>query len=178
MTGWYLDACALINLYASGQLPDLARQQGRPFLLVPTVVQEAGWVFERRGEERGERVPIDLGPLEREGLIEVVLPDAAVQARFLQLVTELDDGEAMTIAAANMSGDAGVVTDDQAAIRYLNALAGPAVTTSLALLRAHLSAFPLSEGREVLLNVRICGRYVPGPSHPEITWWREVLAGG
>jgi hypothetical protein len=65
----FLEACALINLYGSGQLLALARRQ--PFLIVPTVVAEAGWVYTRQGQERGSRQPIDLLPLLAEGLIEV-----------------------------------------------------------------------------------------------------------
>ncbi len=173
MTAWFLDACGLINLYASGHLPGLARQQQRPFLLVPNVVREAGWVFERQGQERGARVPIDLGSLQDEGLIEVTEPSAAVRTVFLQLAAELDDGEAMTIAAAASLIDAGVVTDDEAAIRYLNTLKGPAVTSSLALLRTYLHDAELSDQQEALINIRVCARYLPGPRHPEIGWWRQ-----
>ena len=175
MTAWFLDACGLINLYASGHLAGLARQRQRPFLLVPNVVKEAGWIFERQGQERGGRVPIDLGPLRAEGLIEVTEPSAAVRTLFLQLAAELDDGEAMTIAAAANLTDAGVVTDDDAAIRYLDALNGPAVTSSLALLRTYLQDVVLTDQQEALINIRICARYLPGPRHPEVGWWRQVL---
>ena len=174
MTAWFLDACGLINLYASGHLPGLARQQQRPFLLVPNVVREAGWVFERQGKERGGRVPIDLSPLQAEGLIEVTEPSAAVRTLFLKFAAELDDGEAMTIAAASLT-DAGVVTDDDAASRYLGALNGPAVTSSLALLRKYLQDAALTDQQEALINIRICARYLPGPRHPEVGWWRHVL---
>jgi hypothetical protein len=175
LTSWFLDACGLINLYASGHLADLARQQQRPFLLVPTVVQEAGWVFERHGQERGARVPIDLGPLRREGLIEVMEPSAAVRTLFLQLAVQLDDGEAMTIAAAVSLVDAGVVTDDEAAVTYLNALDAPAVTSTLALLREYFQGAAMVDQQEALTNISICARYRPGPRHPEIAWWQDVM---
>ena len=175
MTVWFLDACGLINLYASGRLADLARRRSQPFLLVPNVVREAGWVFERQDLERGDRVPIDLEPLLRQRLVEVITPSAEVQAQFLKLAAELDDGEAMTIAAAATLEGAGVVTDDEAAIKYLKSLHGPAVTSSLSLLHDLLEHSPLAAQEEALLNIRVCARYLPGPRHPEIVWWKAVL---
>jgi len=173
VTERFLDACALINLYGSGELMALARKQ--PFLVVPTVVAEAGWVYERQEQERGPRQPIDLSPLLDEGLMVIVEPSPAALRRFLQLAILLDDGEAMTIACALEGSEAVVVTDDEAAIRYLRTLPAPGVVTSLTLLRDHLNSFPLEDRREVLLNVRICARYVPGPRHPEFTWWNETF---
>ena len=69
------------------------------------------------GRERGERVPLDLSPLLDAGLIEVIEPNLTLQTRFMQFAAELDDGEAMTIAAATTLEGAGVVTDDEAAIQ-------------------------------------------------------------
>lgn len=42
----------------------------------------------------------DLGLLQGKGNIEVIEPSAAVRTLFLHLAAELDDGEAMTLAAA------------------------------------------------------------------------------
>lgn len=173
MSGWFLDACSLINLYASGRLGVLAARQGRPFLLVPTVVAEAGWVYGRNGAERAERVPIDLEPLKARRQVEVVRPTAAMTAHFLRLAADLDDGEAMTIAAALETEGAGVVTDDEAALNYLGALGRCPVSTSLALLREDLAGAPHETCREVVLNLRICARYVPSLRHPDIDWWRQ-----
>lgn len=71
MTQWFLDAYSLINLYASGRLVEIAEQQGQPFLLVPKVIEEATWVYVREGNERGDRVPIELDPLIARGAIKV-----------------------------------------------------------------------------------------------------------
>jgi predicted nucleic acid-binding protein len=91
-------------------------------------------------------------------------------------VTLLDDGEAMTIACAANRPRAVVVTDDEAAIRYLQKLPEPGVVTSLTLLRDHLEGLPLQDRRDALMNVRICARYVPGPRHPEFAWWNATLS--
>lgn len=175
MTQWLLDACSLINLYASGRLGEIAERQGRPFLLVPKVIEEATWVYVREGSERGDRVPIELDPLVARGALAVTPLTRDVQAHYIRLAVELDDGEAMTIAAAAEYEEAGVVTDDEAALRYLAQKTGLQTSTSLALLREHLSEAPAEACLDVILNLRICARYVPGPRHPEVAWWESYI---
>lgn len=178
MTAWFLDACALINLYASGRLADVVQHLQAPLLVVPKVVEEAGWVFERSGLERGPRVPIDLTPLLDAGVLEIVSLTPGAQVAFIGLARRLDDGEAMTIAAALEREGGRVVTDDEAALRVLATMDTPVGVTSLALLRAALESCPAAELVEVLLNVRVCARYTPGARHPERPWWTQVLGDG
>lgn len=175
MTRWYLDACSLINLYASRHLEAIAARQTGPFLVVPTVVAEAGWIYKRSGLERGCRVPIPLTALADAGVIEVISPTPAVMARFMRLVLHLDDGEAMTIAAAAETVDSGVVTDDDATLTYLGQRTAVATSTSLSLLRDIFVDLPDNERGEMLLDLRICARYIPGARHPELTWWKGLL---
>ena len=173
MTQWFLDACSLINLYASGRLGEIAEQQAQPFLLVPKVIEEATWVYARDGKQRGSRVPIKLGSLVARGALEITPLTRSIRAHYIRLAVELDDGEAMTIAAALDHNELGVITDDEAALKYLARETGVETLTSLSLLREHLSESPPEACLEVILNLRICARYVPGPRHPEIKWWRS-----
>jgi hypothetical protein len=175
VTRWFLDACSLINLYASGQLGALAVRQGQPFLLVPKVVAEATWIYSRDGNERGERVRIDLGPLIAQNLLEVVSLTPEMRAHYIRLAVELDDGEAMTIAASLEIADAGVITDDEAALKFLAKETGLQASTSLSLLREHLEQAPPGICLDVILSVLISARYVPGPRHPEVAWWRKYV---
>ncbi|MFC3833338.1 MULTISPECIES: hypothetical protein [Deinococcus] len=177
MTPWFLDACSLINLYASGRLADVARHVQGPLLIVPKVVEEAGWVFERVGLERGERRPIDLRPHSDAGVVQVVRLTHTAHLAFLDLAHRIDDGEAMTIAAALAWEGAGVVTDDEAARRLLDGLDMPVSTTSLSLLRTALIGCVRNDLRETLINVTVCGRYLPSPRHPEWEWWNDVSSG-
>ncbi|MFK7602069.1 hypothetical protein ACI3L1_07630 [Deinococcus sp. SM5_A1] len=176
MSLWFLDACALINLYASGRLAEVARHVQGPLLVVPKVVEEAGWIFERVGLERGERQPIDLAPFMDKGLIQVVPLTPTAHQSFLDLAYRIDDGEAMTIAAALASEEAGVVTDDEAARRLLDSSGMPMSITSLSLLRAALTGCEQGDLREALINVMVCGRYVPGSRHPEWVWWQKIFS--
>ncbi len=173
MTRWFLDACSLINLYASGQIGDLAARQGQPFLLVPKVVAEATWIYSREGNERGERVRIDLAPLIAQRSLQVVSLSPGMQAQYIRLAVELDDGEAMTIAASLATDNAGVITDDEAALKFLAKEADLRASTSLSLLREHLEQAPTDVCLDVILNLQISARYVPGPRHPEVAWWRK-----
>lgn len=79
----------------------------------------------------------------------------------------------MTIAAAFEHNEVGVITDDEAALKYLAQKTGLQATTSLTLLREHLSEAPAEACLDVILNLRIRARYVPGPRHPEVTWWQS-----
>lgn len=174
MTQWFLDACSLINLYASGQLSEIAEQQAKPFLLVPKVIEEATWIYARDGNQRGDRVPIELGPLIARGALEITPLTQNIQAHYIRIAVELDDGEAMTIAAALDHRAVGVITDDEAALRYLAREPDVQTLTSLFLLREHLRESSPEACLDVILNLRICARYVPGPRHPEVNWWRSL----
>lgn len=173
MTRWFLDACSLINLYASGQLESLAARQDQPFLLVPKVVEEAGWIYTRVGNERGERIPIQLDPLISQQLLKVVTLTPDMQTEYVRLAAELDDGEAMTIAASLSTNEAGVVSDDDAALKFIARQETLEASTSLTLLREHLAQSSPIVCSEVILNLRISARYVPSLRHPEVAWWRQ-----
>ncbi|WP_102128495.1 hypothetical protein [Deinococcus planocerae] len=179
MTGepdWYLDACALINLYASGRLPDVASALGVHFHVVPKVYpEEAGHILSPQPDGRLERERIDLAPLIEAGVIlEAGAPRGAALDALVRFAARVDDGEAMTMAVAlNATPRAGVVTDDAAALRLLGSEAGATFTTSLTLLRrwSEVGAVDVAEVGTALRNVEVRGRYRPGPRHPEYDWW-------
>lgn len=176
MTPWFLDACSLINLYASGLLATLVQKNGHPFLVVQTVMEEASWVYGRQGLERGERQTIPYPLLIEEGQLSIVAPTAAMLQRFVAYAADMDDGEAMTLAAALETSASGVVTDDEAAMQHV-AQAGVPVSDSLTLMRTVLEGANVSLCYEVLLNVRICARYLPGKHHPQYAWWTSLTEG-
>lgn len=175
MTPWFLDACSLINLHASGLLDALAQKSGRPFLVVQTVVEEAGWIYGRQGLERGERQAIPYPLLVGDRQLSILTPTAAMVQRFVGFAAAMDDGEAMTLAAALETPSSGIVTDDEAAMQHV-AQAGVPVSDSLTFMRTVLEGASVNRCREVLLNVRICARYAPGQQHPQFSWWTGLLA--
>jgi len=176
-TDWYLDACALINLYASGRLANVAAALGVRFHVVPKVYpEEAGYILSPQPDGRLERDPIDLAPLIQAGVIlEAGAPQGAAVAALLRFAARVDDGEAMTMAVALNATPrpAGVVTDDGAALRLLEAEPGASFTTSFTLLRrwSEVAQAEVAEVSTALRNVEVRGRYRPGLSHPEYAWW-------
>ncbi|MEF2279443.1 hypothetical protein V3W47_14160 [Deinococcus sp. YIM 134068] len=182
-TDWYLDACALINLYASGRLAEVAGVLGVRFHVVPKVYpEEAGYILSPQPDGRRERERIDLSPMIQRGVVlQTGAPRGAAVAALVRFAAQVDDGEAMTMAVAltAVPRPAGVVTDDEAALRLLRGEHDASFTTSLSLLRlwSEVAAVEVPEIRTALHNVEVRGRYRPGPRHPEYAWWlasREV----
>jgi hypothetical protein len=181
---WYLDACALINLFASGQFENIVRTLGLELRVVPLVFTgEALEVYTRNDQgERGPRELMNLEPLIEAGLLAVDSePSKSEEAAFLAYAAlpAMDDGEAMTIAVAETRGG-GVVTDDLPAWRALEQYA-PNVphTTTLALVRkwAETSGVDQSMIRDVLLEIEFRGRYRPSQKWPEseYAWWLSIV---
>jgi hypothetical protein len=113
-----LDACSLINLYATRQIEAILASHPDSFAVVDTVRRESGYVF-RGGNGPGatEQEPIDLGPLEAAGLlVALTAVSEAELLTYIDLLLEMGDGEAMTGAVAIHRGLT-VVTDDRKALR-------------------------------------------------------------
>jgi hypothetical protein len=181
---WYLDACALINLFASGQFENIVRTLGLELRVVPLVFTgEALEVYTRNDQGgRGPREIMNLEPLIKAGILAVDSePSKDEEAAFLAYTAlpAMDDGEAMTIAVAEVRSG-GVVTDDLPAWRALEKHA-PNVprTTTLALVRqwAETSGVDQAEIRNVLLEIEFRGRYRPSQKWPETeyAWWLSVM---
>lgn len=184
MPSWYLDACALINLFASGKFEEVARTLGLEFRVVPFVFNGEALEVHTRTEqgERGPREPMNLEPLIQAGALTVdAEPSSDEEAAFLAYAAlpAMDDGEAMTIAIAEARGG-GVVTDDLPAWRTLEQHAPNAPrTTTLALIRrwAETTGADRMAVRDVLLEIELRGRYRPSAKWPEseYAWWRSMI---
>lgn len=165
-----LDACCLINLHASGRLVEIARAAP-----ARTVVTQVVWEQEvptlRRVEEAAG-APAD-GAVEA-GIIEVVGFERSEAEAFVNYAAELgDDGEAATCAVAFSRGWA-VSTDDRAAIRFVEKRAPHIQIVSSLELVAHWAEtvrVPADSVRQVLVQIRDVGRYIPGRAHPMWSWW-------
>jgi predicted nucleic acid-binding protein len=111
---------------------------------------------------------VDAGHLER-----TELRDAEV-TRFVSLAGELDDGEAATLAIAEVRGFA-VATDDRKARRVLTTLdPQPLVTSTAAILRAWAANRGAEEVRRCLRLIERRASFLPPRSDPDTAWWREA----
>lgn len=180
---WYLDSCALLNLYATKRLEELREVLEFDFLVTPWVAEEeALYVYEREGMARGRIVPVDLSTAFSSGglRLESALSTEAELAMLIDLASNLDQGEAETIAAVILRGGA-LVTDDRKAIREVTARApNIPVMTSIGLLKRWSEVVQpgQEELREVLLDVQIGGNFKPGHREPSLEWWTAILEAG
>lgn len=169
-----LDACCLINLFATGRIEEILA--GLPYRFTTS-----RWVATQEVLTIGQATSSD-GPLEREiipqarleGLITIL--DLATEREmddFVRFATELDDGEAGVCALA-VSHSGMVGTDDRKALRVL-AQKAPQVATiqtpELLYEWAHRTAAHASDIASVLRAVFHRGRFTPRRGAPRYDWW-------
>lgn len=172
-----LDACAVVNLYASRRMSDILDAVGGTVAIVDRVFREAQYVFRGgTGEDAREREPVDLEPLVALGLLSIWATDNETELlTFIDLTLELDEGEAMTAALAIHRGGT-VVTDDRKAIRVLTQRSVP-WRRSLELVKvwADRGGLDPNELAHVLADIRVRGSYLPSGNHPLLDWWESAL---
>lgn len=174
-----LDACCLLNLYASRQIAAIVSDYPARFAITARVAAEAGYL--RRGgtgDDADERGPLDLEPLLTTGLLTIwQIESRAEAASFIDFAAALDDGEAETCALAHHRA-AIVATDDRKARRLcgqhdppltlrstLDIVQGWATTNTIA---------PTSVA-EALRDIRDRARFIPNRNDPLRPWWDETL---
>lgn len=171
-----LDACCVVNLYASRHLHDILRA-------VPAHVAVTQVVYERelvtlRGLEDEEAGASPFETAIAEGLLRIVdFESEAETDTFVNNVAVLgDDGESATCAIAVHRRWA-IATDDKRAISFARQEAPTLqVVSTLEVVkhwseRAGLDAAAL---REALTAIRVVGRYVPHRGHPLRAWWEAA----
>ncbi len=172
-----LDACAVVNLYATRRMEHILAAIDGPVAVADVVEREAQYVFQGGdGEDAREREAIDLQPWLSQGVLSVI--ETAHEEElltFIDLTQELDDGEAITAALAIHRGFT-VVTDDRKAVRVL---VSRAVTLRSTLDLVKTWADQQSIGSETLrvalTDLRERGNYYPSRNHPLRSWWDTAL---
>lgn len=174
-----LDACVVLNLYATGLMGEIVAGLARPVAVTAfTAEKEALWVgVECAGGAGQDAERVDLGPLIRRGSLDIVLVESDDEAdRFLRLAGVVDEGEAMAAAIAISRGFA-VATDDRKAIAVLSATApSTALIRTSGIVRRWAEHERVSPAllADVLQRVSRRARFLPGPSDPLSAWWRSA----
>ncbi len=172
-----LDACVVVNLFASRRMTEIVTLVEGTVAIVETVNRESQYVLRGGdGDDAKEREPVDLLPFTSTGVITILTSDDESELMtFIDLARELDDGEAMTAALAIHRGGI-VVTDDQKASRLLRDR-GVELRSTLDLCKnwAEFAAESPVSVRTRLLAIRERGRYEPSRSHPLRHWWASML---
>ena len=175
-----LDASCLLNLYASGRLKEIAESLPEPLVVCDYVIeQEALFVIRKESEQDEEqKKSVDLSPFVSTGLIKVISMNSEDEKEtFVDLATELDDGEAITIALAEHRGCL-VATDDRKALRIISERAATRATSTLELVKrwAELRKVARMEIKSVLTLIRTGASYYPGERDPLFSWWRDNMS--
>ncbi len=171
-----LDACTVINLAATGHLPEILYAVASPIVVCHTVARET--LYLRRGgpgDDAAERDLIDVTRWVAQGCLSIIDAETNDElATFVDLAVSLDDGEAMTIALA-VHRTLVVVTDDRKATRIAAALVP--VESSLARVKIWCERDSLDPEttRAVLSTISERARYIPHNQHPLRSWWDSAL---
>jgi predicted nucleic acid-binding protein len=174
-----LDACALINLYASGFMGEIISSRQAQCYVVEQALQES--LFIRRPSDTGvgfDKEPVKLDSYFQNKMLQTVkLESEAEQNLFVDLALQIDDGEAATIAIA-ISRHMQVATDDKKAVRILKQEAPDIVCFStLEVIKAWSEKLSVnSEQMKVALSsILKHANYRPGKGHKLFEWWQNTM---
>ena len=179
---YILDACCLLNLYATSRLREIAVALPHRLVVADYVLEREAlyvWLPDSTGGSE-HRIPIDVSSLVDEGLLTVVhLERPEEEALFVDLAASVDDGEAVTGALALLRGYL-VATDDRKARRVLSERSqAMGLVSTLELVKSwwEVSSIADSELRHAMEAIRSGASYVPGERDPLYEWWREIMYG-
>lgn len=168
-----LDACCLLNLYATTHITEILRALPAE-VIVHKLVEEDELLTIPAMNSEGEGPP-SIEKLSQVGALRVIDFDSQVeQQTFLKFAAEMgDDGESASCAVAHVRKWS-VVTDDIKAAKFCTSMSIPQYFT-LGLVRYW------AEQREIdartlgiaLARVHEEGNYLPGSADPHKQWWKE-----
>ena len=171
-----LDACCVINLYASSYIESILSSIPIHVIVADYVKNEEVLNILAGPEEDvdSKKEPVDLQPLIDRGLIKVVSPDNETESEaFVYFASEIDDGEAITGAIAYHRNWA-IGTDDKKAtdLFWREAPQNQIISTPELLKYWTDSNNPSTEEiSKALQNIHIRARYFPDENHPLYDWW-------
>jgi predicted nucleic acid-binding protein len=172
-----VDACCLINLYASRKPVEILQALGGEFFVPERVLDEA-LTIRRPDEEEADafvREPIDLTEAIRAGAVRECRVEGRVEFEyFVRYAMELADGEAACLTIAKARGWI-IATDDKKAIRMATAEEVAVITTPELLHQWVESARPdRPDAAEAIRNIQLLARFRPAGSAAHYEWWMNL----
>lgn len=175
-----LNACCIINLYASGHNGDILRSL-TPSIAIAAYVrdEEAIRIYSGSDDQTKKYEQINLEPFIACNLLTVVSPETeAENITFVNFAATLGgDGEAVTGAIA-LHRNWSIGSDDRKAIAFFARNAPHLQLISTLELIKHwvdTSDEPSAPVREALYNMRIRARYAPIANHKLYGWWKRYI---
>lgn len=173
-----LDACCIINLYASGQMGNILRSISKSVAVVAYVRnEEAQKIYAGDGTNAIQKYElIDLQPFIDSGLLIVVSPDTeAEDITFVNFAAALGgDGFSITGAIA-LHRNWSIGSDDRKAISFFaQHIPQVQLITTPELLKYWVDTAnpPLDAVRIALQKIRTKARYEPHSKHKLYDWWQ------
>lgn len=167
------DACVLLNLLATGRFEELCEELDFEFVIARAAAGEALFLREVSSETK---VAVDLATFVDKKLLSVVdVETDEERQRYIAFATELDDGEAMSLALAECRHIA-LATDDRKAIRLISEQKLKInIWSTVRLLQEwqKKSAIAKSEMRQVLVAIRDRARFIPKRPPEDAAWWNS-----
>jgi len=178
MDAFVINACCMINLFAAGGLRSRLSVIGGTWYVPSVVATESLYVHEEGLDGTISRVSIELQTLLNDHtLLPCTVENAAELDLYVDLATQIDDGEAMALAIARMRGWT-LATDDRKAGRLAAELSVSVLTTPDLMKRWADSASPdPSELQRVLCRIEQLAAFAPSSRHPLYDWWRDHARG-
>lgn len=173
-----LDACVLLNLLASSEAENIVRATAYEYLICDAVSKEAMHLRADSSEEEVfETAYVD--SLIQSGLLTVCAIEVPLEeSLYVNYAGRLGDGEAMSIAIAEVRG-CKFATDDRKARRvFREAISDDnrLIFTS-DLIRQWVKQENIASKRlkSALLNIRRRATFFPPKSDPNFDWWMGIL---
>jgi predicted nucleic acid-binding protein len=172
-----VDACCLINVYASGNPLEILRALERELFVPDLVKNESLFIRKEDAEDQTLLVPeaIDLSDALAKGAIkECRLESVQEFDEFVRLAATLDDGEAICIALAKCRKWI-VATDDLKALRVAQSEGVQTITTpDIVKYWADSHSIEASTLSSVIQNIERFARFMPRKSAVLRQWWEQV----
>ena len=173
-----LDACVLINLLASGRAGDIMSESGYQFGICSVVKNESIYLRATDLNAPPEEVKLD-AYLESNRLTAFELSSDEEKELYIDYATQLDDGEAMSLALVYSRGF-GMASDDRKARRLFTEEIGDLkrlLSTSQILKEwSEKAGMNTADVKQVLTDVSRRGRFFPNSGDTHFDWWSKAIA--
>jgi len=168
-----LDTSVALNLLASGVGVDVLESLEVNCFVCSAVVDEA--IYIRSDDPTQHREAVSIDPWLLSGVVTVIDPGSPLEEDlYVQLASDLDDGEAMSLAICRVRGYA-FATDDRKARRIAGQLALPSVqllsTSQILHHWAVRTVVGLGELKRTLSAIELRARFTPPMDDPLREWW-------
>ncbi len=171
-----IDTCTLINLLASGEIESILSMAGEQFLICTAVQEES--LYLRADNPTADKEKIDLTLLVDNGVLtlcQLETPDE--EQLYVNFASQLDDGEAMTLAIA-INRNFELVTDEKKARRLYREATGSEdslkCTSQLIRQWAERTGISGEQLKMILLKIQQRARYHPPNWDANNDWWTDA----